>query len=60
MKRVCRQCRIFVEEGACPICHNSDFATTWQGRICIIDAENSFIGKRIGVSKEGDYALRLR
>ena len=60
MKRVCRQDRIFVEEGNCPICHNADFATTWQGRISVIDPEKSFIAKKVGAAREGDYALRIR
>ncbi|MBI2550090.1 DNA-directed RNA polymerase subunit E'' [Candidatus Woesearchaeota archaeon] len=60
MKRVCRQCRIFVEEGNCSICHNADFATAWQGRITVIDPGNSFISKKVGVSREGDYAIRIR
>ena len=60
MKRVCKQDRIFVEEGNCPICHNTDFATTWQGRLSVIDAEKSFIAKRSGAPKEGDYAIKIR
>ena len=60
MKRVCRQDRMFVDEGNCPICKNADFATTWQGRISIIDTKKSFIGRKAGISREGDYALRIR
>ena len=60
MKRVCRQCRVFVEEGSCPVCHNADFATTWQGRITIIDSEKSFVARKAGVSREGDYAIKVR
>ncbi|HLD97626.1 MAG TPA: transcription elongation factor subunit Spt4 [Candidatus Nanoarchaeia archaeon] len=60
MKRVCKQDRIFVEEGNCPICHNTDFATAWQGRISVIDTGKSFIGRKAGIKREGDYALRIR
>ncbi len=60
MKRVCKQCRIFFEEGNCPICHNSDFATTWQGRVTVVDAGKSFIAKRSALSREGDYAIKIR
>ena len=60
MKKVCRQCRIFIEEGNCPICNNADFATTWQGRISVIDADKSTIAKKAGVSREGDYAIKVR
>ena len=62
MKRVCRQCKVFVDEGkgSCQLCKNSDFATSWQGRINVIDPEKSFISKRIYLAKEGDYALKIR
>ena len=60
MKRVCKQDRLLVEEGNCPICHNADFATAWQGRISIFDAGKSFIGRKTGIKKVGDYALRIR
>ena len=60
MKRVCRQDRMFVDEGNCPICKNADFAMAWQGRISVIDAGKSFIAKKAGIAREGDYALRIR
>ncbi len=62
MKRVCRQCKVFIDEGkgSCQVCKNSDFATTWQGRINIIVPEKSFISKKVDITKEGDYALRIR
>ncbi len=60
MKRVCKQCKIFVEEGNCSICHNSDFATSWQGRISILEVEKSFIARKVGIAKDGDYALKIR
>lgn len=62
MKRVCRQCKVFVDEGKgnCQICKNSDFATTWQGRINVLEPEKSFVTRKIGIKAEGDYAIRIR
>lgn len=62
MKRVCRQCKVFIEDGRgnCQICSNSDFATSWQGRLSIVDSSKSFIGKKVGIAKSGDYVLKLR
>ena len=60
MKRVCKQCRKFVDEGNCPICKNADFATAWQGRISVVDSGKSFIAKKAGIARDGDYALRIR
>ncbi|MBI2144278.1 DNA-directed RNA polymerase subunit E'' [Candidatus Woesearchaeota archaeon] len=60
MKRVCKQCKVFFEEGNCPLCKNSDFATTWQGRINIIDPEKSLVAKKTCLKSEGDYAIKIR
>jgi RNA polymerase subunit RPABC4/transcription elongation factor Spt4 len=60
MKRVCRQCKVFVEEGNCQLCKNADFATSWQGRINILEPGKSFIAKKVEIDKEGDYAIKVR
>ena len=61
MRRVCRQCRRFVDDGkgVCTVCQSSDFTTTWQGRLSVIEPAKSFIAKKVG-AVEGDYALRIR
>ena len=60
MKKACKQCRILIEGGNCPLCSNSDFASSWNGRIVVIDPEKSAIAKKLEVSKEGDYAIKVR
>ncbi len=60
MKRVCRQCKIFVDEGNCPVCKNADFATAWQGRLSVIDPEKSAVAKKAGIAARGDYAIKIR
>lgn len=59
-KKVCKTCKIFVEGSECPICKNSLFSTNWQGRIAITDVKKSEIGKKIGIEKEGEYAIKAR
>ncbi|MEM3127063.1 MAG: transcription elongation factor subunit Spt4 [Candidatus Woesearchaeota archaeon] len=60
MKKVCKRCKIFVEENTCQICHGDQFSTSWQGRIAILDEKNSEVAKKIGVNKEGEYAIKVR
>ena len=60
MKKACKQCRILTDGGVCPICKNSDFATNWNGRITMIDAEKSAIAKKINITVNGDFAIKVR
>jgi len=59
-KKVCKRCRVFVEGNDCPICKGNQFSTLWQGRINILDAENSSIAKRIGFTAKGEYSIKVR
>jgi len=60
MKRACKQCKILVDTGVCPICKNSDFSTSWNGRITVINAEKSQIAKKMLVKTNGDFAIKVR
>ncbi len=60
MKKVCKKCKIFVEGDKCPICGGTDFTTSWQGRIIVIDPVRSEIAKKLGINTKGDYALKIR
>ena len=59
-KKVCKNCKSFIEGSKCPICKTSSFANTWQGRLNILNAEKSEIGKKVGIEKEGEYAIKVR
>ncbi len=59
-KKVCKSCKIFYEEASCPLCKGTATASSWHGRIAILDIENSKIAKRIGIEKEGEYAIKVR
>jgi RNA polymerase subunit RPABC4/transcription elongation factor Spt4 len=59
-KKVCRNCKLFVEEDICPQCKKDVFSNTWQGRIFFTDAKNSFIAKQMGVEENGEYAIKVR
>jgi RNA polymerase subunit RPABC4/transcription elongation factor Spt4 len=38
----------------------SEFSTSWQGRITFIDTDKSRVAKEMGVTKPGDYAIKVR
>ncbi len=59
-KQACRSCKIFTEEEVCPICKRKSFATVVQGRIHFLNVEKSTIAKKMGVEKEGEYAIKVR
>lgn len=60
MRKVCKTCRLFTEEGNCPVCKGNQFTNTWQGRINVIDASKSDIAKRCEMTAKGDYAIKVR
>lgn len=59
-KKVCKSCKLFVEGDECPICKGKQFSNNWQGRIFILDPEKSEIGKKIGITVKGEYAIKVR
>jgi DNA-directed RNA polymerase subunit E" len=60
MKKICKQCRLFVEENVCPICKNSDFTTSWNGRINVLNGEKSDVAKKLTITANGEYAIKAR
>ena len=59
-KKACKNCKFFFEGSTCPICNGKESATTWKGRLFIIDSEKSDIAKKIEIKKNGEYAIKVR
>ena len=59
-KKVCKRCKLFVDGNECPICKGSTFSTTWQGRLYVIDANESMIANKVGIKEKGEYAIKVR
>ncbi len=59
-KQACRTCKICVEGDNCPICKKKIYATVWQGRIHFLNTKKSNIAKKMGVEKQGEYAIKVR
>ncbi len=61
-KKVCKQCKLFIEGDACPICKSNPAQTTtnWQGRLFIKNHKESLIAKKLGINYDGEYAIKVR
>ena len=59
-KKVCKQCKLFVESNQCPLCKGNQFSTTWQGRINVLDPLKSKIAEKINMKAKGEYAIKVR
>lgn len=60
--KACRSCRKIIEESntdKCPNCGNNAFTTFWRGYVVVINPENSELGKKMGISAAGKYALHI-
>ena len=59
-KKVCKTCKYFYEGDSCPICKGNQTATSWQGRLYILDPNKSCIAKKISIAVKGEYAIKVR
>ncbi len=58
VRKVCKNCKIFVTGKSCPICKGNIFSESWKGRVAIFDPEKSEIAKHIGIKVKGEYAIK--
>lgn len=57
--KACRNCSTITEDDTCPRCGN-ETSKDWQGYVIVVDHAHSEIAKKMGVAKNGKYALRVR
>ncbi|MCL2032783.1 MAG: DNA-directed RNA polymerase, subunit E'' [Methanomassiliicoccaceae archaeon] len=57
--RACKQCNFLSEIDTCPRC-GGQTSKEWQGFIAVVDFEKSDIAKRMGITANGRYALKVR
>ena len=58
-KKACKRDRLLFEEEECPLCKGNQIATSWKGRLYVLDTAKSEIAKKIGISHEGEYAIKV-
>lgn len=54
--QVCRNCRRFTTERACPVCKSTNLSTSWKGLVVVNDV-NSEVAKMLNITEPGRYAL---
>lgn len=59
-KKYCKNCKALVDGTECHVCKSTNFTNSFQGRIFILDSDKSAIGKKIGITDNGEYALKVR
>lgn len=57
--KACKVCSFISPEDACPRC-GGQMSREWQGYLVVIDHTKSEIAKKMGISSNGKYALRVR
>ncbi len=59
-KKLCKRDKLFFTEEVCPRCHAADLATSFQGKINVVDASKSAVAKKAGFHENGEYAIKCR
>ena len=57
--KACTHCNLLTEKEQCPACRNPT-SNNWSGLLIITDVENSEVARELGITKAGEYALRVR
>ncbi len=57
--RACKVCSLISTEESCSRC-GGQTSREWQGYVVVIDHEKSDIAKKMGITSNGRYALRVR
>lgn len=65
-KKICKRCKAIIEgtvcqvnDPDCPVVKHNQFATSFKGRLYIVDAQKSEIAKKINVAHNGEYAIKV-
>lgn len=62
----CRKCKLIFQvqkrEGPikCPNCGSTDISDDWSGLVIVFDPEHSDVAKKLGITKPGRYAIKVR
>ncbi len=57
--KACKKCRYLTTEKKCPIC-GGETTKEWQGYLVVIDYKRSEIARKMGITINGKYALKVR
>ena len=55
----CTKCHFLTEEKVCPKC-SGETSKEWQGYCIVTDYSKSLFARKMGITANGRYALRVR
>ena len=58
--KACRNCNFIAGVNTCPNCGSASLSEDWTGYVVVINPNDSEIAKRLNITKEGKYALKVR
>ena len=58
-KYACTHCSLLTDKQQCPECKNPT-SSNWSGLLIVTDPEESDVARELGITKAGEYALRVR
>lgn len=57
--KACKECSFVSDMDVCPRC-GGETSREWQGYLVVTDYTKSDIAKKMGITSNGKYALRVR
>lgn len=57
--KACKSCSFVSEDDVCPRC-SGQTSKDWQGFLVVTDFEKSEIAKKMGITSNGRFALKVR
>ncbi|MDP6049101.1 MAG: transcription elongation factor subunit Spt4 [Candidatus Bathyarchaeota archaeon] len=60
LKRACKVCKIITEDTPCPICKATDLSDDYSGLLVVLNSDGSQIAHKMGITEDGQYALKIR
>lgn len=58
-KLACKVCKKILLKDKCPDHPDAKLTESWKGRIIILNPETSELAKKMGITKKGEYAIRV-
>ena len=60
VEHACRTCHLLTTANICPNCKRTGLSNDWAGELIVIEPGKSALAKKMGATKKGRYALRVR
>jgi RNA polymerase subunit RPABC4/transcription elongation factor Spt4 len=59
-EKVCLNCKAIYEGEKCTLCGETPSIDTIKGRLHVFNAEKSEIANKLGIHKEGEFAIKTK